>query len=58
MIQTRVPGEERTSVEDLPRSDWPVGLSVEHCLLCWLRKEGPVFPIVSQWVVLSLWVWA
>lgn len=32
LIQIRVSWEERTSTEEFPSSDWPVGMSVVHFL--------------------------
>lgn len=34
LTQPRVTQEEGTFIEELPRSDWPEALSVEHFLNC------------------------
>ena len=33
LTQSRIIWEERLSVEELPRADWPVGITIEDCLV-------------------------
>lgn len=40
LTQTRVPRGEETTLEKLPKSDCPVGMSVGYFLDCWLMYQG------------------
>lgn len=48
MTQARVLCEEGASVENLPPSDWPMGMAVRHLLDCQLMEESLVATVVVQ----------
>lgn len=54
LTKTRVIPHERTSVEEMPPSDWPIGMSLWHLLDCWLLWDKPtVGSVTSGHVVLG-----